>query len=62
MLVGDQEPTHEVMFRAGDEADSDRHKNMNGDILVHWVESSIIPTFRAFFSGEKIIIILDDAP
>lgn len=39
----------------------DYHDNMSSEIFVRWVQKKLFPTFEKLHSGEKMVLVLDNA-
>lgn len=48
-----EEPTCDMLFPAGDKAESNCHQNPDGEGFMHRVERRLVPAFPARYPGEK---------
>lgn len=57
-----EKPTCEMLSPQRDKDESDRRKNMDGDAVMCWIERRLLTNFQEGYPGEKVVLILGDAP
>jgi hypothetical protein len=58
----DQQQDSAAWVFPADSRFKDYHKNVDGWMFMKWVENCLIPSFKKYFPGKKMILVLDNAP